>query len=204
MIRRPPRSTRTDTLFPYTTLFRSRDVVERLDGMPMQVHIEAQIAEVTLTGDLQYGVNWYFERAVTAAGLPSAVGRTTWSTLAGSVLPAAAVGGGGLGWTLLGRNAAAVLSALDEVTDIQILQSPSVLVRNNAEATFNVGSKIPISSVSFDPGVGSSGTYNNVQYMETGTILNVRPRVRSEEHTSELQSLMRISYTVFCVQKKKQ
>src|SRR3546814_13001401 len=28
MIRRPPRSTRTDTLFPYTTLFRS------LDGMP--------------------------------------------------------------------------------------------------------------------------------------------------------------------------
>src|SRR3546814_2939148 len=27
MIRRPPRSTRTDTLFPYTTLFRSRDLV---------------------------------------------------------------------------------------------------------------------------------------------------------------------------------
>src|SRR3546814_14743663 len=27
MLRRPPRSTRTDTLFPYTTLFRSRDVV---------------------------------------------------------------------------------------------------------------------------------------------------------------------------------
>src|SRR3546814_19439510 len=25
MLRRPPRSTRTDTLFPYTTLFRSRD-----------------------------------------------------------------------------------------------------------------------------------------------------------------------------------
>src|SRR3546814_11056266 len=30
MIRRPPRSTRTDTLFPYTTLFRSRMVVDRL------------------------------------------------------------------------------------------------------------------------------------------------------------------------------
>src|SRR3546814_14702215 len=29
MIRRPPRSTRTDTLFPYTTLFRSVEVVER-------------------------------------------------------------------------------------------------------------------------------------------------------------------------------
>src|SRR3546814_21105487 len=28
MIRRPPRSTRTDTLFPYTTLFRSREVID--------------------------------------------------------------------------------------------------------------------------------------------------------------------------------
>src|SRR3546814_4816587 len=32
MIRRPPRSTRTDTLFPYTTLFRSRDEVFTPDG----------------------------------------------------------------------------------------------------------------------------------------------------------------------------
>src|SRR3546814_9189149 len=30
MIRRPPRSTRTDTLFPYTTLFRSHHIAERL------------------------------------------------------------------------------------------------------------------------------------------------------------------------------
>src|SRR3546814_15901225 len=36
MIRRPPRSTRTDTLFPYTTLFRSRRVYAkaRVDGAP--------------------------------------------------------------------------------------------------------------------------------------------------------------------------
>src|SRR3546814_9885615 len=30
------------------------------------------------------------------------------------------------------------------------------------------------------------------------------PDIRSEEHTSELQSLMRISYAVFCLKKKKQ
>src|SRR3546814_13692121 len=38
MIRRPPRSTRTDTLFPYTTLFRSRTLWQRLhtDQQPMQ------------------------------------------------------------------------------------------------------------------------------------------------------------------------
>src|SRR3546814_18415261 len=32
---------------------------------------------------------------------------------------------------------------------------------------------------------------------------SVSPSVRSEEHTSELQSLMRISYAVFCLKKKK-
>src|SRR3546814_9320467 len=32
---------------------------------------------------------------------------------------------------------------------------------------------------------------------------NIVPRRRSEEHTSELQSLMRISYAVFCLKKKK-
>src|SRR3546814_10182520 len=33
---------------------------------------------------------------------------------------------------------------------------------------------------------------------------NTLPKARSEEHTSELQSLMRISYAVFCLKKKKQ
>ena len=61
-----------------------------------------------------------------------------------------------------------------------MLQTPSVFVRNNAEATFNVGTNIPINSVSFDPTTGSTGTYNSVQYLETGTILKVRPRVTKD------------------------
>src|SRR3546814_11609396 len=46
MIRRPPRSTRTDTLFPYTTLFRSQSYAFKLDGsqpMPTQA-VDAQLA----------------------------------------------------------------------------------------------------------------------------------------------------------------
>src|SRR3546814_5741361 len=45
----------------------------------------------------------------------------------------------------------------------------------------------------------ASGIRNNKTY----TIGMIVPRIRSEEHTSELQSLMRISYAVFCLQKKK-
>src|SRR3546814_9468975 len=44
-------------------------------------------------------------------------------------------------------------------------------------------------------------SFNNA---DTGPLLSPLARVRSEEHTSELQSLMRISYAVFCLKKKNQ
>lgn len=180
----------TNTLLVRSTpqAWRSiRDVVEKLDVMPMQVHIEAQVAEVNLTGKLQYGVNWYFEQAVNAASdatnigiggganLPSAAGRKIWGDIAGKI-----TGSSGLGWTFLGKNAAAVITALDQVTDVKLLQTPSVFVRNNAEATLNVGTRIPINSVSVDTGLGTGTTYSSVNYLDTGVILKVRPRVTKD------------------------
>lgn len=159
-----------------------REVVEKLDVMPLQVHIEAQIAEVSLTGDLSYGVNWYLERAMTDNGLgpfaaPGAGGPSKWSTLAGSI---GGVSGAGAVWTLVKNDAAAVITALDEVSDVRLLQTPSIFVRNNAEATLNVGSRIPISSVTVNPGLGTDNTYSQVQYLDTGVILKVRPRVTKD------------------------
>jgi general secretion pathway protein D len=154
-----------------------REVVERLDVMPLQVQIEAQVVEVTLTGDLKYGVNWYFEQAVNApvasggAGLPSALGRTIWGDISGSVTT------NGVAWTFLGRNAAAVINALDSITDLKLLQTPSVIVRNNADAMLNVGTRIPIESVTVNSGTGTSTTFGQVQYLDTGVILKVRPRI---------------------------
>jgi general secretion pathway protein D len=156
-----------------------RDVIERLDVMPLQVHIEAQVVRVDLSGDLNYGVNWFLERAITDNGFPvfpapGAGGPSAWSTLAGSI---GGVGGPGAVWSLARNDAVAVVRALDEVSDVQMLQTPSIMVRNNYEATLNVGDRIPINSVSFNPGFGDSGTIGQVQYLDTGTILKVRPRV---------------------------
>src|SRR3546814_2049917 len=95
MIRRPPRSTRTDTLFPYTTLFRSPDRACRAKSAPLKQAVDHRGVEAVL----------------------------------------------------LGRR-----------------------------PTFGV---------------------QDVRYA-----LRRRPVGRSEEHTSELQSLMRISYAVFCLKKK--
>jgi len=170
----------TNTLLVRSTpqAWRSiREVIEKLDVMPMQVHIEAQVAEVALTGDLSYGVNWFFEQAVatgkTESGidLPSALGRSIWGSISGTV------GTDGVGWTFLGKNAAAVVTALDKVSNLRLLQTPSLFVRNNAEATLNVGTQIPINSVSVNTGVGGDNTYSQVQYLDTGVILKVRPRI---------------------------
>src|SRR3546814_14302815 len=60
MIRRPPRSTRTDTLFPYTTLFRSRrfaDWSARESGLPAWAALPSGIAAVSLIGAV-FGIYW--------------------------------------------------------------------------------------------------------------------------------------------------
>ena len=163
-----------------------RDVVEKLDVMPMQVHIEAQVAEVSLTGQLQYGVNWFFENAVDSPAdannigiggginLPNPSTRHGWRDFAGKISRTE-----GLGWTFLGKNAASVITALDSVTHLKLLQAPSVFVRNNSEAVLNVGTRIPINSSSVNAGNAIS-TYSTVQYLDTGVILRVRPRVTKD------------------------
>src|SRR3546814_1414052 len=101
MIRRPPRSTRTDTLFPYTTLFRSH-------------------------------------RQLTGAAFEA------------------------------GRNASLQ-------SDRPAFARPPGL--DPAQGTMRACGKFPVATM--------------------------QSRERSEEHTSELQSLMRISYASFCLKKKK-
>src|SRR3546814_9593741 len=102
MIRRPPRSTRTDTLFPYTTLFRSSKAAFRGDKITRRVWAE-------------------------------------------------------------------------------ILQSDNFIAQTY----------VP--------------TSNRLVRVDGETVARkMDVRLRSEEHTSELQSLMRISYAVFCLKKKKE
>ena len=96
-------------------------------------------------------------------------------TFAGAV-----TGNDGANWAFTGHNGAAVVSALDKVTDVRLLQTGSLLARNNAEATLNVGSRIPVTSVSVNPIIGNNNSISQVQYLDTGVILKVRPRVTKD------------------------
>src|SRR3546814_18947768 len=74
MIRRPPRSTRTDTLFPYTTLFRSDIMVGAVAdgaGIASLSHVGAKIAERAATAGLKRSAD-RLRQAVSAPSEPAA------------------------------------------------------------------------------------------------------------------------------------
>src|SRR3546814_9103759 len=75
---------------------------------------------------------------------------------------------------------------------------------NRIVRTFPDGTYDP----SFRTGKGANGFLTSLlpfgnKYVITGGFSGYGDQTRSEEHTSELQSLMRISYAVFCLNKKK-
>ena len=156
-----------------------RRAIDRLDVMPAQVHIEAQVLEVRLTGDLSYGVNWFFDNAVPGELAALRAGRGSLGQVAGRIGPAGPLeSAASLAYTFTSGDAAAIVSMLDSRSDVRVLATPSVFVRNNAEAQLNVGQDLAVQSTSFTPGLGQGdNTISNVQYLKTGTRLRVRPRI---------------------------
>ncbi|MBD8526444.1 type II secretion system secretin GspD [Pseudoxanthomonas sp. CAU 1598] len=157
-----------------------RRVIERLDVVPLQVAIEAQIISVQLNDTLNYGVKYYFENAV-AGGLGEAAGqlsrnRNIWGDTQGAVA-FEGNNASSIGWSFVGPNAGAIVSLLDSVSNVRVLSAPSLVVLNNKAASINSGASIPINSSSIDFGNGNNNTVNSTQYLQTGITLSVTPRV---------------------------
>jgi len=161
-----------------------RRAIERLDAMPMQVHIEAQVVEVKLTGTLAYGVSWFFGHDV--PGGANATG-PRWRGITDSIHHIDNYGStlnnlGAGSFTFLGPSAAAIINALDSVSDVRVLSAPSVLVRSNVQADFNSGTQIPVVSTYVPtPGDGQNDRpISQVQFRQTGVSLKVKPRVSAD------------------------
>src|SRR3546814_10411758 len=132
MIRRPPRSTRTDTLFPYTTLFRSHPAQDPAGGRAPR-------------------------------------------------LPAAGRAGG---------------DALQRLRHLQRLRAVRER-RHSGQGGIPELGEVLLQGL----GLGPAGQHPRLDHAPERDPPG-KPGARSEEHTSELQSLMRISYAVFCLKKK--
>lgn len=172
--------------------------VRRLDTPPLQVQIEARILEVSLTGGLQYGVQWWLGNQETANGTYTQNERSIYGypnphdrfgSQAGGPSPQ------GLSptqssffYSFLNSKFQVAINALESSGVAKTLSAPSLVVNNNQEASLTVGDQIPITQTFYN-GLGTVGTGTNgqtttglgttgsVQYLSTGVTLDVKPRV---------------------------
>ena len=116
------------------------EAILKLDVVPLQVLIEASIIEVTLNDNLNYGVEWFFKNSVDASN--NLDGGEGLLDLNSSGLAAIAPG---FSYVIKSDNEIRVaLNALQEVSEINVLSSPSLMVLNNNTAMINVGDEIPV------------------------------------------------------------
>ncbi|WP_255548444.1 type II secretion system secretin GspD [Luteibacter sp. dw_328] len=151
--------------------------IKRLDAVPLQVQIETRILEVALTGNFQFGVQWYLEGLVgTTNGQPTQPGnKQQW-----------ALGSGGATYnpstdsffySFVNNNISVALKAMETSGNTKTLSAPSLVVLNNQKAHIQVGDQIPITQTFVNTGANTDNTIGQVEYKDTGVILNVRPRV---------------------------
>jgi general secretion pathway protein D len=142
--------------------------LRKLDTQPLQVLLEAAIAEVTLTNNTQYGVQYFYQ--------PNTANQLVLSDSGTSAIAASFPGFSYM--FANGNNIKIILDALATVTHVEVVSSPEVMVLNNQTANLQVGDRIPIitqqavSTVTTDAPI-----VNSVEYEDTGVILKVTPRV---------------------------
>ncbi len=157
---------------------RIKRTIEQLDILPRAVLIEVLIAEITLTKDLQYGLEWFFKDI--GMDIAGKSGRFTAShglaDLSKSATSAAA-GGLDIFWGSVDGKVAALISLLATKTDVNVLSTPTLLATDNKEASIQVGGREPIPGYSALGGETGGTLLTSIQYAETGIILNVTPHI---------------------------
>jgi general secretion pathway protein D len=156
------------------------DALKQLDIPPLQVLVEATIVEISLTGSLQYGVQWnFFGLAIDEPSLGINKQRSRFQLNQGSLTTEDNALRSGFSWVVVSRPSQirAVLDALAGESLINVLSSPSVMVLDNQKAQIQVGEQVPILTTQQQGTDTTSRVVNSVEYKDTGVMLSVKPRV---------------------------
>jgi general secretion pathway protein D len=141
-------------------------VIGTLDVMPNQVLLEATIAEISLTDDLKFGLRWFFQGKNANYTFTDAA-----SGSISSVFP-------GFSYALATANIAVTLNALNQITEVNVVSSPSLMVMDNKTAFLQIGDQVPITTQSAISVLGiGAPIVNSVSYRDTGVILSMTPRI---------------------------
>lgn len=159
-----------------TLVIRARQVdyesiVKAIDGLDFiapLVMIEVTIAEIKLQDGLQFGIEWFFKKKNS---------EITFSSIASGQIISKFPG---FSYFFSAADIAASINALAEVTDVRIVSSPKLMVRDNKTASLQIGDQVPILTSTVQ-GVTNPDApiVQTVQYFDTGVILKVTPQVNA-------------------------
>lgn len=170
------------------------DTIKKLDIYPHEVLIEVLIAEVTLTDTDKFGIQWsaLHDASFNLEGDDSFKGTGRGQFTSGSsdapslsaTAPALAGAAAGISYVLFKPDRLiAMIHALASRGKVDVLSSPRLLVRNQEEASIEVGSDIPTSSSTTQTAdtTTTSTLTQSIEYKTVGIKLKIKPSINDEK-----------------------
>lgn len=158
-------------------------LLKQLDIQPRQVLINVLVAEITLSGKVEYGIEWFLNKNIGSLGGSS--GDYTAQGALDSTLkrPINTPLGSASGFFLSIYDPVDFLRglvfALGSDSDVNILSSPNILALDNKEAVIEVGTEVPTVTGTTTSATAGTTITNTVQYRKTGILLTVTPHINS-------------------------
>ncbi len=153
-------------------------VISNLDRPKPQVLIKVVFLEVTYRNGSDIGVEGSYKRSLnstTTGTISNLFGLAQLGTA--STQPFTTLSGAGL-YQVFGSDFQATLRAIAEAGKLEVLSRPSILARNNQQATITVGQEVPlITGTRFD---NFGNQINTITYRDVGIILQVTPFITSD------------------------
>ncbi len=143
--------------------------LRKLDVVPRQVLIEVTIAEISLKDELTFGLEWFMKNGNRISGQLD-----TGATGIEKLAPGLAYS-----WTSKSGDISAVLNMLATDSKLKIISSPHITVADNQKASIQVGDRVPTITQTQSATNTATGVISSVQYLDTGVMLTVTPRVNA-------------------------
>jgi len=150
------------------------EMIMELDQPQKQVLIQVLLAEITLDGSTDWGMQWQTDLDLKDKDIP--VDSADINSLGGTTSTVGAIGG--LTATLTGDNWGFILKAMQSDGRLEILSRPQILAADNQPATIDVGQRVPVVTGSRVTERGDS--INTFEYEQVGIQLEVTPRINPD------------------------
>ncbi|CAB3809513.1 Secretin OutD [Paraburkholderia ultramafica] len=176
-----------------------RAVIDQLDARRAQVYIEALIVELNSNTNANLGIQWQVANSSIYAGtnLATGSGNSIVNLTAAAAAAGAAGATGGLGTALAAQNLqqglnvgwirnifgvqglGALLQALSQTADANVLSTPNLITLDNEEAKIVVGTNVPIQTGSYSnlTSGATSAAFNTFDRVDVGLTLHVKPQI---------------------------